>query len=86
MKESFDLGILGKIPYDNRWSHNDVGAYRFCVPNVVDDGHDWSSRKIPLPSAPLSVFFTGKYLVLGEPHLVRRTVIDGDDIYTGAAP
>jgi hypothetical protein len=26
---------------------------------------------------PLSVFFTGRYLVLGEPHLVRRTITDG---------
>ena len=56
------------------------------MPNVVDDGHDWSSRKIPLPSAPLLVFFTGRYLVLGKPCLVQRTIIDGDKIITGLGP
>jgi hypothetical protein len=35
---------------------------------------------------PLSVFFTGRYLVLGEPRLVRRTITDGYEIYTGSGP
>jgi len=33
----------------------------------------------------MPVFFTGRYLVLGEPRLVRRTITDGDKIYTGLA-
>ena len=28
----------------------------------------------------MPVFFTGRYLVLGEPRLVRRTITDGDEI------
>ena len=56
------------------------------MPNVVDDGHDRSSHKIPLPSTPLSVFFIDRYLVLREPCLVRRTITDGDEIYTGLGP
>jgi hypothetical protein len=34
----------------------------------------------------MPVFFTGRYLVLEEPRLVQRTIIDGDEIYTGSAP
>jgi hypothetical protein len=33
--------------------------------------------------ARLYRFFSGRYLVFGEPHLVQRTIIDGDKIYTG---
>jgi hypothetical protein len=32
------------------------------------------------------VFFTVRYLVLGEPRLVRRTITDGYEIYTGLGP
>jgi hypothetical protein len=32
------------------------------------------------------VFFTGRYLVLGEPRLVQRTITDGDKIYMGSGP
>jgi hypothetical protein len=32
------------------------------------------------------VFFTSRYLVLGELRLVRRTITDGDEIYTGSGP
>ena len=85
-EKSFDLGALGEITHDNRWCRSDVRACRFCVPNIVDDCHDRSSRKTPLPGAPLSVFFTGRYLVHGEPHLVQRTITDGDEIYTDLAP
>ena len=34
----------------------------------------------------VSVFFTDSYLVLGEPRLVRRTITDGDEIYTSLGP
>jgi hypothetical protein len=34
----------------------------------------------------MPVFFTGRYLVLEEPRLVQRTIIDGDEIYTGSGP
>jgi len=66
-EKSFDLGILGEIPHDNRWCRSDVRARWFCVPNVVDDCHDRSSRKIPLPDAPLSVFLSVNIWFLGNP-------------------
>ena len=32
------------------------------------------------------MFFTDRYLVLGEPRLVQRTITDGDEIYTSLGP
>jgi hypothetical protein len=60
---------------------------RLGVAVVVDDGHDRSSCKISLPSVLLLVFFTGRYLDVDEPCLVRRTItVETRDLYRFGTP
>ena len=51
------MEITHNSRFDKGWCHSDVETRWICVPNVVEDRHDQSSRKIPLLSVPLSVFF-----------------------------
>jgi len=54
------------------WPDSRVESNRILGASVVEDWHDHFLSEIPLPGAPLSVFFTGRYSVLAGIRLMRR--------------
>ena len=62
---------------DGAWPDGCVKSNQILNASIIGDRHDQSLREIPLPGAPLLVFLTSRYSVLGGTRLVKRAITVG---------